>query len=198
MGQSQPGPVGPQGPQGDRGDQGPIGIGIQTVTYDAESGNLVFKMTNETSQGPFVVKGSQGERGPQGPQGERGIQGERGPQGATGAQGPAGNIANDASLRSSLTPRTLWCADGDVCVVPDGTRFIRHSGPNLVLGSTQNLNRWILHAPNDDRRSMWLAPGNGSDNWDWSKSVQLLSKGELLVAGRNILAELDDLRARIR
>lgn len=86
-------------------------------------------------------------------------------------KGPPGNIANDdASLKSSLVPRTLWCADGDICSAPDGKNWIRHPGPNLVLGGTQNLNRWILHAPNDNRRGLWIAPDNGSDNWDWGKS----------------------------
>lgn len=168
MGQGQIGPIGLQGQLGPQGLQG--------------------------ERGPQGLEGQIGPIGPLGPIGPRGLQGERGPQGDKGDQGPVGNITNEAALKRELVPRTLWCADGDICSAPDGKNWIRHPGSNLVLGGSQNLNRWVLHAPNDDRRSLFVAAGNGSDNWDWSKNLQLTNKGELIVSGRNILAELDDLR----
>lgn len=94
------GPQGPAGPVGTVGQQGPNGIGLQKVSYDQATGNLVFTMTNNTSQGPFNVRGAQGlvgpagAIGPQGPVGKNGAQGPVGPAGAIGPQGPAGNYAN--------------------------------------------------------------------------------------------------------
>lgn len=55
----------------------------------------------------------------------------------------------------------------------------RINASNIVIGATQDKNRWILHAPNDDRRGLWIAPGNGSDNWDWGKATSLFSNGVL-------------------
>ena len=65
----------------------------------------------------------------------------------------------------------MWCADGDICNMPNGKNWLRHPGSNLVLGASQDKNRWIIHAPNDDRQLFSIAPGKGTDNWNWNKSV---------------------------
>lgn len=54
---------------------------------------------------------------------------------------------------------------------------VRVGNANLIMGGFQDKNRWIIHAPNDDRKGMWIAPGNGTDNWDWGKGVSLSSTG---------------------
>ena len=64
--------------------------------------------------------------------------------------------------------------------VPNGVAGdMRVQGTNIFIGGAQDKNRWILHAPNDDRRGLWIAPGNGSDNWDWGKATYMLSSGVL-------------------
>jgi hypothetical protein len=55
--------------------------------------------------------------------------------------------------------------------------LIRSGGTNVILGGSQNKNRWLLHTPDDDRKGFWVAPGNGTDNWDWGKSATFYSNG---------------------
>ena len=116
-----------------------------------------------------------------------------------GPKGADGNIGDAGALKSNLFDqgRTMWCADGDVCYVPDNKNWIRHPGPNLVLGGKQDKNRWIVHTPNDDRKGMWIAPGNGTDNWDWGKAFNITNDGvrvpRLFIGGWTIQEEGDHL-----
>lgn len=52
---------GETGESGQRGEQGPIGIGISSTIYDENTGNLRFVYTNNTSVGPFNIRGSPGD-----------------------------------------------------------------------------------------------------------------------------------------
>ncbi|NBP04218.1 MAG: hypothetical protein EBU90_29840, partial [Proteobacteria bacterium] len=116
-----------------------------------------------------------------------------------GPKGADGNIGDAGALKSNLFDqgRTMWCADGDVCYVPDNKNWVRHPGPNLVLGGKQDKNRWIIHTPNDDRKGMWIAPGNGTDNWDWGKAFNINNDGvrvpRLFIGGWTIQEEGDHL-----
>jgi hypothetical protein len=62
----------------------------------------------------------------------------------------------------------------------DGTVYAKGSafiGDNLILGS-DNGNRWILHAPNDNRRTLYIAPWkNGT--WSWGDQVRIEADGSL-------------------
>lgn len=69
--------------------------------------------------------------------------------------------------------------DGTLAVPNGVVGDMRVHGTNIILGGAQDKNRWILHAPNDDRRGLWIAPGNGSDNWDWGKATSMFSNGVL-------------------
>ena len=42
------GPEGPQGDQGPQGEQGPPGRGIADITYDEDTNEIVFAMTDDT------------------------------------------------------------------------------------------------------------------------------------------------------
>lgn len=46
--QGPPGEPGEQGPPGEPGEQGPPGRGIANITYDADTNELVFEMTDAT------------------------------------------------------------------------------------------------------------------------------------------------------
>lgn len=46
--QGEQGPQGPQGEQGEQGPQGPAGRGISDITFDGETNELVFMMTDDT------------------------------------------------------------------------------------------------------------------------------------------------------
>lgn len=46
--QGPPGEPGEQGPPGEPGEQGPPGRGIADITYDADTNDLVFEMTDST------------------------------------------------------------------------------------------------------------------------------------------------------
>lgn len=38
-------------------------------------------------------------------------------------QGPPGSLADAEVLKSSLQPKTLWCADGELCSIPSGKKM---------------------------------------------------------------------------
>jgi hypothetical protein len=107
----QPGPAGPQGPTGANGQNGltgptgatgPTGPGgsIQTLTYDANSGDLSISDGNTVNipagggtpgpTGPTGNDGLNGNDGAVGPTGPAGAAGPTGPAGTAGATGPAG------------------------------------------------------------------------------------------------------------
>lgn len=47
-----------------------------------------------------------------------------------------------------------------------------------------NINKWILHNPNDSRRTLFIAPFNSAiNNWDWSKNFMFKANGDLRVCG---------------
>jgi len=98
MGQGQPGPIGPQGPSGQQGPKGDRG----------ETG------------APSSVPGPQGPSGPAGPMGPQGVVG---PVGAQGPKGADGEVTN-AALTTRLQTQTMWCADGDICKIPQGKKGI--------------------------------------------------------------------------
>ena len=60
------------------------------------------------------------------------------------------------------------------------------TGVNVIHGGLQDKNRWVIHTPNDDRRTLWIASGKGTDNWDWDKSVSIDSNGQFLTNSLNV------------
>lgn len=121
------GPVGPQGPIGLTGPAGPQGIqGPQGVV------GPIGPIGPQGAKGDKGDRGDTGAVGPQGPAGVTGPRGLQGEPGPIGPQGPAGSIADDNAWRTGLTPRTLWCADGEVCTLPTGKTAISASG-NMTL-----------------------------------------------------------------
>jgi hypothetical protein len=56
-------------------------------------------------------------------QGPQGPAGDTGPAGAVGPQGPAGLSYDTPASINFLKQNTMWCADGDLCVIPPGKQL---------------------------------------------------------------------------
>jgi hypothetical protein len=97
------GAQGPLGPVGPAGPKGDTGL-----------------------QGPQGIQGLKGDMGPQGPPGIQGLKGD------TGIQGPVGNIADSASVKQTLLPLTMWCADGELCNLPALKTGIALQNSNII------------------------------------------------------------------
>lgn len=54
------GDTGPSGPQGIQGFQGEQGVGIKSIGYDSNTGHLILKMSDDSSEGPFTISGKPG------------------------------------------------------------------------------------------------------------------------------------------
>ena len=105
------------------------------------------------SMGPQGLQGVPGPPGPRGDSGEIGKQGEQGVAGPPGPPGPAGSLGNPDSLRTALSDRVIWCADGASCKVPAGKTVQFPGGAGLgfddvafdILGKGSNPKRINLH-----------------------------------------------------
>jgi hypothetical protein len=128
--------------------------------------------------GPQGVQGQQGVQGPQGPLGPVGPQGTQGPQGVKGDTGPRGPAG--PSGKNFDKTKTLWCADGLLCNTPNGY-FSTHT-TGVWLGGNQP-NSWMFHAPNDNRGTLFIAPGKQGSNWDWDHQVTIDNKGNFASSG---------------
>jgi hypothetical protein len=166
MGGAQPGPQGEQGPKGDTGLTGPAGpMGLQGP-----------------AGGPKGDMGPKGDIGPTGLKGDAGLTGPAGPIGLTGPQGPQGLKGIDSDITKITAPNyTLWCADGEICKIPAGKKGIQ-------LGDT------IISQSDDWVRLLSNPTDTGSYNRGLA-AKNLYASGKVFAGGRDILAELDNLKA---
>jgi hypothetical protein len=123
-------------------------------------------------QGPQGVPGPQGLAGPAGPQGPQGSQGVRGDTGPRGPPGPKGENFDKT--------KTMWCADGTLCQTPNSYFGTHNTG--MWVGGNQT-NSWIFHAPNDNRNTLFIAPGSQGSKWDWSKQLSIDNLGNVGLTG---------------
>ena len=80
-----------------------------------------------------------------------------------------------------------------------GTTFT--SGDVVMNGG----NNWLFHTPDDNRRTMYVAPSKayGNEDWNWGASTEFNPdgsvnvKGNMNVKGRDILGELTNLQNQI-
>jgi Collagen triple helix repeat (20 copies) len=97
--------------------------------------------------GPIGPIGPIGPTGPIGPIGPQGIQGPKGDKGDKGAKGDAGNIGSAESVKQTLLPITMWCADGELCKLPAGKKGLDwgygkskiYDDANLYIESDDNV-----------------------------------------------------------
>ena len=102
-----------------------------------------------------------------------------------GPKGEAGELAKGvADVKANLYDKkyTLWCADGDICKVPVGNK-------GLQLGDT-------VLSQSDDWLRFLSDPGNLDSYNRGVAAKNLWAKENLWVRGRDILAEIDDLKRK--
>lgn len=146
---------GPQGPIGKVGNIGPIGPPGQP--------------------GQDGKDGRPGPEGPLGPAGPPGQQGQQGVPGLTGPEGPKGSSGKDFDKT-----KTVWCADGSKCDSPSGYFGLDESSM-FIGGNSQN--SWVFQTPNDNRNSLFIAPGSQGTNWDYTKQISIDKLGNVVFPG---------------
>jgi hypothetical protein len=54
-------------------------------------------------------------------------------------------------------------------------------------------NNWIIHTPDDGRRTMYIAPSKvaGNQDWDWDKNMNINENGDLNVRGKTTISRGD-------
>jgi hypothetical protein len=146
---------GSQGPIGKTGNIGPIG-----------------------QPGLPGQDGKDGRPGPEGPLGPAGPPGQQGQQGVPGLTGPAGPIGPNG--KDFDKTKTVWCADGSKCDSPSGYFGINESSM-FIGGDSQN--SWVFQTPNDNRNSLFIAPGSQGTNWDYTKQISIDNLGNVVFPG---------------
>ena len=124
-------------------------------------GNFGIKGTSTftgpvTAEGEFVANKDAGVRG------NFGVGGNFGTQGTATFKGPV--IASE-----DITATRHLIASGNANVAGD----IHFNGAN----------KWIIHTPDDDRRIMYMAPGNDKGEWMWDKQTMFLNNGNIQSTG---------------
>ncbi len=97
--------------------------------------------------------------------------------GLTGYQADVEAIRNLSNIATQLTSNNTLTMPGALTV----TSNLTTSG-NLVLDGD---NKWIIHTPDDGRKTMYIAPWNGRDNWDFSKQLSIDNSGNTTIAGNS-------------
>ena len=93
----------------------------------------------------------------------------------------SGNARGDAAMDA-----LKWDHTGNVNItntLSANNGYFKTDSSSMRLGNNQN-NSWILHAPQDDRNTMFIAPGTKGDNWDWGKQVTFNKAGDVNVNGK--------------
>lgn len=114
--------------------------------------------------------------------------------------GPAGTIADMASLESSLRPRSLWCADGELCTISnkkwDGTTTKTDDKVGISLpanGRIYSPGRMHIHG----EELVYILNKNGVIiGKEWGGNGNLNVQGKLDVGGMDIKAEIEELKKK--
>jgi hypothetical protein len=90
--------------------------------------------------------------------------------------GPPGAIADAASLTATLKPKTMWCADGGICQVPDA-KPIRNSSDTFrhIIQETNaaGVNRFTFEGNQD---VLQFATFNDDGNWSGRHALRINRK----------------------
>jgi hypothetical protein len=180
------------------------------------SDKSIMKVPLPTNTGPAGPAGPAGAAGAVGPAGPLGPAGPAGAAGSSqdytkavdfqlgnnaaqdrGAVGPARALVRDSG--SVLTINYAGDFIGGTNVGGPGLNvagtmtanngYIRTGDSGIQLGANQN-NSWILHAPNDNRNTMFIAPGTNGNGWDWAHQTTINKDGNVKV-GANLNVNKD-------
>jgi hypothetical protein len=145
-----------------------------------------------TAEGEFVANKDAGVRGNFGVGGNFGTQGTntfKGPMTVEGEfvankdAGVRGNfgVAGNFGTQGTATFKGPVIASEDITA----TRHLIASGNASVAGDIHfnGANKWIIHTPDDDRRIMYMAPGNDKGEWMWDKQTMFLNNGNIQSTG---------------
>lgn len=127
------------------------------------------------------LKGSIGPQGPLGPPGPIGPIGPQGPIGPIGPQGPqglSGEVTNDY-----LKANSLWCADGQICVIPS-------TKTGIDFGSTQFYNAINAKGVLSDFKIV-------SQNDFYINNLLKITQDKVYINSRDILSEIDNIKKQI-
>lgn len=104
-----------------------------------------------------------------------------------GNYAPAANYAlkselDNYALKSELTG---YQKAGDYALKSELTNYVstsngyfQTSNSGAVIGANID-NSWVLHAPNDNRNTLFIAPGNKGTGWDWTNQTTIDKAGNL-------------------
>lgn len=64
--------------------------------------------------------------------------------------------------------------------------YFATTNSGIIIGDNQpNTSKWIFHAPNDNRRTLFIAPWNDTSNdWDWGKQMTIDNSGNVNISGK--------------
>ena len=100
---------------------------------------------------------------------------------------------------NDLKPRTMWCADGELCTVPVGKKGFTNGRITLTDNTIRNDGAGEagrVHISGNEL--LYLLNKNGVIvGREWGGNGNLTVQGALIVQGRDIIAELNDLRANV-
>jgi hypothetical protein len=117
-------------------------------------------------------------------QGASGATGEKGEKGDN-AIGPDGKIsANKLRIEDGISMGGTGEFSVDFPNVVGGRFVVDNEGNiksrgDIIMGGD---NSWILHTPDDGRKTLYLAPKTG-ESWDWSKQTKFNADGSLDLSG---------------
>ena len=76
-------------------------------------------------------------------------------------------------------------SNGDMKSINMNTDNATINGNANVTGDIvfNGANKWIIHTPDDNRRIMYMAPGNDKGEWMWDKATVFTNDGNLSIQG---------------
>jgi hypothetical protein len=119
-----------------------------------------------------------GLTGPVGPQGPLGPPGPIGPIGPQGPSGKDGEVTNDY-----LKANSLWCADGQICVIPS-------TKTGIDFGTTQMYNSINAKGIISDFKIT-------SQNDLYINNLLKITQDKVYINSRDILSEIDNIKKQI-
>lgn len=125
--------------------------------------------------GIIKTLGLVGSAGPPGPQGPLGPPGQAGPQGQPGNNG---EVTNDF-----LKANSLWCADGQICLLPS-------TKTGIDFGTTQFYNSINAKGVLADFKVV-------SQNDFYINNLLKITQDTVYIKSRDILSEIDEIKDQI-